>query len=216
MAEADPDAGLVPLSALQHLVFCRRQCGLIHLEGAWAENLLTAEGRVLHERVDGDPGETRRGVRIARGVALRSPRLGLIGKADVVEFHRVRGGPAQPFPVEYKRGRPKPHDADRVQLCAQALCLEEMLGQPVPAGALFYGEPRRRQEVAFDAALRDRTEAAARDLHAMLAAGVTPPPEPGSKCRSCSLEPACLPRVSRARSAADWLARALAEAEVSR
>ncbi len=202
---ADPDSGLAPLSALQHLAFCARQCALIHLEGAWAENVLTAEGRVLHERVDEHPGETRRGVRIARGVALRSARLGLIGRADVVEFHPRRGA----CPVEYKRGRPKPHDADRVQLCAQGLCLEEMLGTPVPGGALFYGETRRREEVAFDATLRARTEALAASLHALLAAGVTPPPEPGAKCRSCSLEPLCLPRVSGARSAAGWLKRAL-------
>jgi len=202
---ADPDGGLAPLSALQHLAFCARQCALIHLEDAWAENVLTAEGRVLHERVDEHPGETRRGVRIARSVALRSARLGLIGRADVVEFHPRCGA----CPVEYKRGRPKLHDADRVQLCAQGLCLEEMLGTTVPGGALFYGETRRREEVAFDAALRARTEALAAQLHELLAAGVTPPPQPGAKCRSCSLEPVCLPRVSGARSAAGWLKRAL-------
>lgn len=213
MMAPDADSALAPLSALQHLAFCPRQCALIHLEGAWAENLLTAEGRVLHERVDEAPGETRRGVRVARGVALRSLRLGLIGKADVVEFRARRSGPPQPYPVEYKRGKPKPHDADRVQLCAQALCLEEMLGVPVPRGALFYGEPRRRQEVAFDDALRARTEETAHALHALLAGGVTPPPEPGPKCRSCSLEPICLPKASAGRSAAGWLARALREDE---
>lgn len=210
---ADADSALAPLSALQHLVFCPRQCALIHLEGAWAENLLTAEGRVLHERVDEAPGETRRGVRIGRGVALLSRRLGLVGKADVVEFHARRSGPPQPYPVEYKRGKPKPHDADRVQLCAQALCLEEMMGMPVPRGALFYGEPRRRQEVAFDDALRTRTEKTAKALHALLAGGVTPPPEPGAKCRSCSLEAVCLPKTSAGRSAAGWLACALREDE---
>lgn len=210
---ADADSALAPLSALQHLVFCPRQCALIHLEGAWAENLLTAEGRVLHERVDEAPGETRRGVRIGRGVALRSLRLGLVGKADVVEFHARRSGPPQPYPVEYKRGKPKPHDADRVQLCAQALCLEEMMGMPVPRGALFYGEPRRLQEVAFDDALRTRTEETAKALHALLAGRATPPPEPGVKCRSCSLEAACLPKTSAGRSAAGWLARALREDE---
>ena len=206
---ADPDAGLAPLSALQHLAFCRRQCALIHLEGAWAENALTAEGRVLHERVDAAGGESRRGVRIARGLPLRSVRLGLIGRADVVEFHGRAGRSARPVPVEYKRGRPKALDADRVQLCAQGLCLEEMLGVGVPAGALFYGETRRREEVAFDAGLRARTQALAAELHALLAAGVSPPPEPGPKCRSCSLEPICLPRLSGARSAAGWLRRIL-------
>ncbi|PWC38473.1 CRISPR-associated protein Cas4 [Azospirillum sp. TSO22-1] len=211
MDAADPDAALAPLSALQHLAFCPRQCALIHLEGAWAENALTAEGRVLHERVDEAPGESRRSVRVARGVALRSRRLGLIGKADVVEFHARRGGPPVPYPVEYKRGKPKPFDADRVQLCAQALCLEEMLDTPVPRGALFYGQPRRREEVVLDDSLRARTEAAAAGLHALLAAGVTPPPEPGPKCHSCSLEPFCLPGVAAGRSAAAWLARALKE-----
>lgn len=207
----DPDAALAPLSALQHLAFCPRQCALIHLEGAWAENRLTAEGRVLHERVDAGSGETRSGVRVARGVALCSRRLGLIGKADVVEFRSRRSGPPQPYPVEYKRGRPKPHDADRIQLCAQALCLEEMLGVPVPRGALFYGEPRRREDIAFDDGLRGRTADTARALHALLAAGVTPPPEPAAKCRSCSLEPFCLPKAAAGRSAAGWLARALRE-----
>lgn len=206
--EAD-DSALAPLSALQHLVFCPRQCALIHLEDAWAENALTAEGRVLHERVDNAPGETRRGVRIARGVPLRNLRLGLVGRADVVEFHNRRGLPPLPCPVEYKRGKAKPHDADRVQLCAQGLCLEEMLGMEVPGGALFYGETRHRQEVAFDAALRTRTEALAGDLHALLASRVTPPPEPAAKCRSCSLEPFCLPTLSGARSAAAWLDRML-------
>lgn len=208
--EADPDARLAPLSALQHLAFCRRQCALIHLEGAWAENALTAEGRVLHERADSHVGESRRGIRIARSLPLRSLALGLTGKADVVEFHARKGGPAVPFPVEYKRGRPKKTDADLVQLCAQALCLEEMLDRPVPAGALFYGETRRRLEVAFTADLRARTVALAAELHRLLSSGLTglgemPPPEPGPKCRSCSLADACLPKQARGRSAARWL-----------
>ncbi|HYE50740.1 MAG TPA: CRISPR-associated protein Cas4 [Azospirillaceae bacterium] len=206
-----PDEALAPLSALQHLVFCRRQCGLIHLEGVWAENALTAEGRVLHEAVDHAPGETRRGVRVARGIPLASRRLGLAGRADVVEFHPRRGGAPVPFPVEYKRGAPKPHDADAVQLCAQALCLEEMLGVPVPAGALFYGATRRREEVAFGPALRDRVAELAAALHRLLAAGRTPPPEPGPKCRACSLRDACLPDLPAAGSVARWLARTLAE-----
>lgn len=204
-----------PLSALQHLVFCPRQCALIHLESAWAENVLTAEGRLLHERVDEAPGETRPGIRIARGVRLLSRRLRLVGRADVVEFHG-RGSRARPYPVEYKRGTAKLHDADRVQLCAQALCLEEMLGVEVAEGALFYGRPRRRETVAFDVALRARTERAAADLHALLDAGTTPAPVAGSWCRSCSLEPVCLPRLGTRRSAAAWLTRRLAEMEEDR
>lgn len=130
---------LLMLSALQHLSFCPRQCALIHIEQIWAENVFTAEGRVMHERAhDEDRRETRAGVRVERGMPLRSLKLGLIGKADVVEFHSGLGGKGwTPFPVEYKRGKPKVDDCDKVQLCAQALCLEEMLGVAVPAGALF-------------------------------------------------------------------------------
>jgi CRISPR-associated exonuclease Cas4 len=132
---------LLPISALQHLLFCERQCALIHVEQVWAENRLTVEGRHLHERVDGGEHETRGGLRTARALPIRSLRLGLAGRADVVEFHASEGaaGPPRVVPVEYKRGRPKSHRADEVQLCAQALCLEEMLGVHVAAGALFYG-----------------------------------------------------------------------------
>ena len=129
-------------------MFCPRQCALIHVEQTWAEDGATAEGRILHERVDAGGMERRPSVRVERGIALRSLALGVSGKADAVEFH---GHPPQPLPVEYKRGKPKPHRADEVQLCAQALCLEEMFGLPVPEGALFYGAVRRRTRVAFDA-----------------------------------------------------------------
>ena len=184
---------LLPLSALQHLLFCERQAALIHLERVWAENSLTIEGKHLHERVDSGAGESRGDMRIARGVALRSLRLGLSGKADAVEFHK---GPEEtwlPFPVEYKRGRPKKHRADEVQLCAQALCLEEMLGVSVPSGALFYGETRRRLDVAFDAALRLVTEQAAARMHEILDSGVTPLPVREPKCEQCSLLEICMP-----------------------
>jgi CRISPR-associated exonuclease Cas4 len=142
------ESDLIPLSALQHFVVCSRQCALIHLEAVWIENERTAEGRVEHERVDRGGAETRAGVRRAYGVSVRSLRLGLVGRADVVEFHAMpEGGPERPFPIEHKRGRPKRGDEDRVQLCAQALCLEEILGVSVPAGALFYGQSRRRADV---------------------------------------------------------------------
>ena len=197
---------LRPLSALQHLVFCERQCALIHLEQVWAENRYTAEGRLLHERADELGGESRGDLRIARALHLQSLRLGLSGRADVVEFHRLpagaegatlpgRPGRWRPFPVEYKRGKPKQHRADEVQLCAQALCLEEMLAVEVPEGALFYGKRRRRHPVAFDAALRGLTEATARRLHEMLAAGVTPPAVREPKCDKCSLFDLCLPEA---------------------
>src|SRR5690625_2627939 len=128
-----------PISALQHWLFCPRQCALIHAEQLWRDNRLTAEGRILHERPDTGVAESREGNRILRAVQIASRRLGLHGVADVVEMHG-----SQPFPVEYKRGRPKAHRADEAQLCAQALCLEEMTGQPVAEGALFYGQRRRR------------------------------------------------------------------------
>ena len=171
-----PESDLLPISALQHLLYCERQCALIHIEQAWVENRLTAEGRVLHEKVHGGEAETRPGVRIVRAPRLHSFRIGLFGVADVVEFHKLDDAgrprnPPVPFPVEYKRGRPKRGDEDRVQLCAQAMCLEEMLGAPVPAGALFYGKPRRRDEVCFDESLRGLTERTAQRLHELLASG---------------------------------------------
>jgi CRISPR-associated exonuclease Cas4 len=149
-----PDADLVALSALQHYLYCPRQCALIHIEQAWGENTATAEGRVAHERVHAVESEVRRGVRTATGMPLRSDRLDVTGIADVVELHWVADNVWRPFPVEYKRGRPKAHRADEVQLCAQAIALEEMFAVEIAAGALFYGQPRRRTAVAFDPALR--------------------------------------------------------------
>lgn len=193
------DDDLLPLSALQHLLFCERQCALIHIEGLWAENRLTVEGRHLHDKAHEGPSETRAGVRIARGLALRSFRLGLVGKADVVEFRvpDTPDGPARPFPVEYKRGKPKKDHSDRVQLCAQALCLEEMLGAQVPSGALFYGRTRRRLDVTFDAQLRALTEETAARLHALIASRHTPRASREPKCESCSLLDLCLPDALR-------------------
>ena len=132
---------LLPISGLQHLLFCERQCALIHLEQVWAENRLTVEGKNMHDRVHEREAESRPGIRIVRALRLRSLRLGLTGMADVVEFHLDSGVRSQglPFPVEYKRGKPKADYSDSVQLCAQAICLEEMLSCTIPAGALFYG-----------------------------------------------------------------------------
>src|SRR3954447_6042851 len=159
---------LLPISALQHLVFCPRQCALIHVERQWAENRLTAEGQLLHARVQSGETTTRGALRVLRALPLLSRRLGLTGYADVVEIRRAKGGGEQAFPVEYKRGKTKPHDADRVQLCAQALCIEEMAGLPVPEGALFYGMPRRRETVVLDTALRERTETLITELRQMI------------------------------------------------
>jgi CRISPR-associated exonuclease Cas4 len=184
---------LLPLSALQHLLFCERQCALIHVEQQWTENLYTAEGRIMHERVDSGRAESRGDVRLAFGVPLRSLRLGIVGKADVVEFHRDRNAAWRPFPVEYKRGKQKKKDWDRVQLCAQALCLEEMLAVDVPEGALFYGKTRRRVGVVFDPDLRRKTEEAARRLHNLFDSGCTPPAVYTKACDRCSFVEACLP-----------------------
>jgi CRISPR-associated exonuclease Cas4 len=208
------ESELIPISALQHFVVCPRQCALIHLEAVWIEDERTAAGRVEHERVDRGGAETRGAVRRAYGVPLRSLRLGLAGLADVVEFHAMPGGDTErPFPIEHKHGRPKIGDEDRVQLCAQAMCLEEMLGVSVPAGALFYGRTRRRGEVVFDEALRRRAEAVAAEVRAMIDAGETPPPPAAAPCKSCSLLSACRPAAFRSprRSVANWIAARLAE-----
>lgn len=189
MPEFDSD-DFLPLSGLQHLAFCPRQWGLIHLEQQWAENRLTAEGRLLHENTD-TCGQTRRhDLRRVRGMWIESRRLKLVGRADIVEFR------PEPYPVEYKRGKRKPTDCDAVQLCAQALCLEEMLGVAVARGAFFYGEPRRRLEIEFTSELRERTEALSRTMHALYKAGQTPPAQPGKHCRNCSLVHICLPKVT--------------------
>jgi CRISPR-associated exonuclease Cas4 len=188
---------LLPISALQHLLFCPRQCVLIHIERLWEENVLTAEGRIAHDKVDEGGAETRAGRKTVFGLPLRSLRLGLIGKADVVELSQDAAGKA--FPVEHKRGRPKQKDCDRVQLCAQAICLEEMLGLTVAEGALFYGKTRRREDVVFDGGLRRLTEETAVRLHELIDAGTTPPAEYAKKCKSCSLIELCMPKVSSAK-----------------
>ena len=195
---------LIPISALQHLVFCPRQCALIHIEQVWTENVFTAEGRGLHEKVHETEAESRPGVRIVRGLRLRSLELGLVGQADVVEFHEDADGAAVPgldgryraFPVEYKRGKPKIDACDEVQLCAQAMCLEEMLGASIPQGALFYGRPRRRQEVEFTETLRQQTRDTAGQLHELFRSRQTPKAAYSKKCESCSLLELCMPKIT--------------------
>lgn len=186
------------LSALQHFIFCGRQCALIHIEQQWKENLFTAEGRIMHEKVHDAPAEKRKDVRIEYGMQISSHALGLSGIADVVEFHRGGDGTKNwmAFPVEYKRGKPKADDSDKVQLCAQAMCLEEMLKQNVERGAIFYGRTHRRFDVAFDDGLRRITMDTAARLHDLIRKGVTPPPCYMPKCDSCSLVSVCLPKIS--------------------
>ena len=183
---------IIAISALQHWFFCPRQCSLIHLEQSWAENVFTAEGRVLHDKADRGTTEIRGNVKTCTGLLLRSEALGLMGKADLVEFHR-QGHTWVPFPVEYKRGKKKADNRDRVQLCAQALCLEEMLGIPVLAGALYYGKTRRREQVTLDAELRQQTARVIEDIRAMLADGRLPSAIVDDRCEHCSLREACMP-----------------------
>ncbi len=203
---------LIQLSALQHMVFCPRQCALIHVEQTWAESGRTAEGRIMHERVHEQDSESRGNVRIERGVPLRSLRLGLIGKSDVVEFHKIGEGKWIPFPVEYKLGKPKADDCDKVQLCAQAMCLEEMLGVEVSSGAIFYGRTRRRLDVEFDDALRRETEEAAKKTHELIESGITPKPVYAKRCESCSLAAECLPKtLQKKRSVKNYLTRVIGE-----
>lgn len=196
MKDVSEDDGLLPISALQHLVFCERQCALIHIERIWVENELTAEGRLVHERAD-RPGLAVHG-RVARALELRSSTLGLVGRADVVWFIVQPGlnGSEVPFPVEYKRGRASTRAADRIQLCAQGIALEEMTGAEVPRGALFYYRSRRRVAVEFTPDLRRETERCAARLHDMFRHGTLPKASLEPKCRNCSLRDDCQP-VSR-------------------
>lgn len=214
------DERLIPISALNQFMYCERRCALIHVEQQWEENRYTAEGRIMHERVDTSRPESRGDVRLEFGVALRSFQLGLIGKADVVEYHRLdqesvgrRGAKHKkwrPFPVEYKRGRPKKENWDKVQLCAQALCLEEMLGHDVPAGALFYGKTLRRVDVVFNDVLRNETANTAQRLHALIASKQTPPPVYKKRCDNCSFLDRCLPKtLGKQGSVNDYLRRVM-------
>jgi len=212
------DDQLLAVSGLQHIAFCARQCALIHLEQTWSESFLTAQGRLMHERVHSDESETRGDLRITRGLPLTSRRLGLVGVADVVEFHRDpdstfklpgRQGTWRVYPVEYKRGKRKKDKVDEVQLCAQALCLEEMLGVTIPEGSLYYGQTRNRVVVPLDAELRNETERLTGKFHELMASGVTPPPSVSPRCKSCSLSEDCMPGLPG--NAAAYLDKMIAE-----
>lgn len=184
------------ISALQHYAFCPRQFALIHVEQAWAENRFTAEGKVLHERVDSGFAEQRRGTRYERGVMIESEHYRIKGKMDLLEV--IAGDPVLFFPVEYKRGKSKLEDWDRIQLCAQTLCLEEMRNCKISEGALWYWEVRRREQVDIDEALRRATIAAIEHAHHILASGITPEPTANTRrCRACSLMDICEPETFR-------------------
>jgi len=190
------DTQILMISALQHYAYCPRQFALIHIEQAWEENRFTAEGKVLHERVDSGRAEQRRGTRSERSVLLRSEQYRLTGKMDLLEIEQ--GNPPRYFPVEYKRGKPKVEDWDRIQVCAQALCIEEMRHVHVDEGAIWYWEVRKRESVAIDTALRTKTVEAIEGAHTLLSSGQTPAPITNRKrCRACSLVDLCEPDTFR-------------------
>lgn len=215
---------LLLLSGIQHFAYCERQWALIHVEKQWLENVKTVEGRHLHERVHNpDLIEKRGDLLTARSLPIVSLRLGLYGMLDLLEFHQT--GPGQggtklsnregfwlPKPVEYKRGKAKPDDRDEVQLCAQGICLEEMLQIRIDEGDLYYGENRRRVVVAFDSALRSRVEELSRRMHQVFENGITPPAEKGNHCNLCSLKDVCLPSLTKkSRSVKDYIEKEIGD-----
>ncbi len=208
------DEDFLQLSGLQHFAFCRRQWALIHVEKQWAENLRTTEGNIFHERTHQDGLTEKRGdLLITRGMSIFSRRLGVSGKCDVLEFHRVSDGIVLqgqeglwfPYPVEYKRGEPKEHNADALQLCGQAMCLEEMLACSIAEGALFYGETRRRQVVSFTDALRNQVNASLEEMHQLYQRGYTPKSSPSKSCNACSLKALCMPKLVKMQSTSAYL-----------
>lgn len=208
------------LSGIQHFAFCPRQWALIHVEGQWAENLLTVEGELMHTRAhDSDKSEKRGDTLILRDLRIFSRRLGITGACDVVEFHEDtqgislhgREGLWKPFPVEYKRGKPKLHNADELQLCAQAVCLEEMLCCNIDRGALFYGETKRRTEVEFDTNLRNKLLEMATQMHDCYRRGHTPKVKPRKECKACSLMDICIPGLDKSPSVHNWIQNKIQE-----
>lgn len=201
------------LSGIQHFAFCPRQWALIHLEQQWAENYRTADGSLIHETAHNGSRESRGDLLIVRGLSISSTVLGISGQCDVVEFHRStkgiplpdRPGLWLPYPVEYKRGKPKEHDADALQLCAQAMCLEEMLCCTVPGGALYYNEPRRRTKIMFTPELRNNVQALCMRMHELYRRGHTPQAKKRKACNACSLYALCLPKLFQSTSVSDYL-----------
>jgi len=208
------------LSGLQHFAFCRRQWALIHIEQQWEENIRTTEGQLIHSKAhDADIRESRGDKVISRGVSVYSSELGVSGQCDVLEYHRGatgvplpgRDGLWQPYPIEYKRGEPKENDADALQLCTQAMCLEQMLCCDIPEGALYYGQTHRRVSVEFDAQLRARVHELLAEMHALYRRGHSPKAKPAKHCNACSLKELCLPRLSKKLSVSDYLKSAMGD-----
>ena len=208
------------LSGLQHFSFCRRQWALIHIEKQWAENYRTVDGNLMHEKAhDREFRESRADRIVTRGVSIYSPELGISGQCDVLEYHRApdgiplpgQEGHWQPYPIEYKRGAPKASDADALQLCAQAMCLEAMLCCEIPEGALFYGQTRRRERVNFSPELRNQVRVLLEEMHGLYRRGHTPKAKPTKSCRAWSLKELCLPRLSKKKAVSDYMNRAMEE-----
>lgn len=212
------------LSGIQHFEFCRRQWALIHIEQQWAENYYTTSGELFHKRAhDGENVEKRGDTLTVRGLRIASQKLGITGQCDVVEFIRdeMRGISLQKYsgkwsiiPIEYKRGKTKEGKEDELQLCAQAMCLEEMFLTEIHTGYLFYGENRRRSKVIFEKELRERVEQICIEMHQMFSRGYTPKVKVTKKCKSCSMETMCVPRLQRISKVSEYIKNNIGEEEI--
>ena len=209
------------LSGLQHFVFCRRQWALIHIENQWEENFRTTDGQIMHKKAhDESIKESRKDFFIVRGIRVSSSTLGITGQCDVVEYHMDpegvslvgREGKWRPYPIEYKRGSSKSLDADRLQLCAQAMCLEEMLCCDIPEGALFYGEDRRRERVFLTAEMREQVRGFLSEMHQYFRRGYTPKVKRSKSCNACSLKDLCLPQLMKTSSVSSYMDRVVEDA----
>lgn len=208
------------LSGLQHFAYCRRQWALIHIEQQWAENERTIDGQLFHKKAhDAGSTEKRRNLIITRGLHIKSAELGVTGICDVVEFHKSEQGITlfsfegqwQPYPIEYKKGEPKENNADELQLCAQAMCMEEMLLCDIPYGSLFYGQNRRRTQVEFTNELRTQVKTMLEEMHELWKKGYTPKVKPQKGCNACSLKEICIPRLMKTKSVSSYIEENLAE-----
>lgn len=202
ISKSNKDVRLIPLSALQHYAFCPRQCALIHNEQVWADNFLTAQGHILHQRVDSAEPETRNGIRFERAVMVSAEKLGLTGKLDLLEKELKT---KKLTPVEYKKGKAKSDNWDKIQLCAQGLCLEEMTGQAVNEGYLWYWKTRKREYVAFDDKLRQETFDIINKVRKIFISGNLPKPKYEKKCKACSLIDICNPKVIQQDNSANYI-----------
>ncbi|KJS83817.1 MAG: CRISPR-associated protein Cas4 [Peptococcaceae bacterium BICA1-8] len=214
------DEDFLLLSGIQHFSFCKRQWALIHIEQQWQENLRTIEGQILHEKTHDNTLKEKRGdLIISRGMAIFSRSLGITGACDVVELHRAidgvsifgRDGAYKPIPVEYKRGKPKEDESDALQLCAQAMCLEEMLLCKIPEAFMFYGETKRRLKIILEDGLRQRVKIMVKEMHELYDRRYTPKVKPSKKCKACSLTEICIPKLCKNPSVDYYIKKSLLE-----